>query len=405
MATGTRVIVFLVFAILAASFVAETLLLASEFEDAEWFTLATHDSHLFVFFPTLGLVALAAFYLPSCAFLDMYWRHIRLGRQRFLAGIILLAAVAYWIGAGLAASPYRSVWDVAPETLLADKSEPPGCGSAARPCERVALLEAVTSVRDVARARLGLKEFVRACEPEPLIESEAAVERRRFCFASTPLAASPRLSTDAECCRAQERFEHTIMRLYEAGEAQHSLTGQVHAWLLPLKVFFMLLLLAISFLLAIRHDGVTRHYPDHINRIEVGVLVGAIAMIFFPLMSQAFVQTADALYGVRQEAGFKPIVPFMSFAFGAWALLLLLFFFRRHNPEMELAAKLAGVVASTIAVVKYDLIVALFVRFLGSGADALSVTLLAAFAIFAVLVLLSPRARRVIVGADRDAAP
>src|SRR3990170_7474629 len=125
MSAGTRVIVFLVFAILAASFVAETLLLATEFEDAEWFTLATHDSHLFLFFPTLGLVALAAFYLPSCAFVDMYWRHIKMGRTRFVLGLVVLAAAAYWVGAGLAASPYRSIWDLAPETLLADKSEPP----------------------------------------------------------------------------------------------------------------------------------------------------------------------------------------------------------------------------------------------------------------------------------------
>jgi hypothetical protein len=176
----------------------------------------------------------------------------------------------------------------------------------------------------------------------------------------------------------------------------------VHDWLLPLKVFFLLVLLAISILLAIRHDGVMRHYPSLIGRIEVGVLVGAIAMIFFPLMSQAFVHTTDALYGVRQDTGFKPIVTFMSFAFGAWALLLVLFFFRRHNPEVELAVKLAGVAASTIAVVKYDLIVALFVRFLGSGAGEVSVALLVGLALLAVLVLLSPLARRALVGADKS---
>jgi hypothetical protein len=161
----------------------------------------------------------------------------------------------------------------------------------------------------------------------------------------------------------------------------------------------------ISVLLAVRHDGVMRHYPDHIGRIEVGVLVGAIVMIFFPLMSQAFVQTTDALYGVRQDAGFKPIVNLMSFAFGAWALLIALFFFRRHNPEVELAVKLAGVVASTVAVIKFDLIVDLFVRYLGSGADEVSVGFLIVLAVVAVLALLSPTLRRVIVGGEKSAAP
>jgi hypothetical protein len=176
----------------------------------------------------------------------------------------------------------------------------------------------------------------------------------------------------------------------------------VHSALLPFKVFFLLQLLMISILLALRHEGVARHYPDRIGRIEVGVIVGAIAMVFFPLMSQGFVQTADVLYGVRQDTGFKPIVNAMSFAFGAWALLLVLFFFRRHTPEVELAAKLAGVVASTIAIVKYDLIVALFTRYLGSGANELSIAVLVALAIIAVFILLSPMSRRAIAG-DQDA--
>lgn len=403
MSIGARVFVFLLFLALGATFVAETALLAWEFHGAQWLTLAAHDSHLFLFFPTLGLVALAAFYLPSCALVDMYWRHVKLGRLRFLVGFAVLAVAAYLVGTALAASPFHSVWDLSPATLARDKSEPAGCGSAAKPCERLALIEAVRNASEVSRSRLGLREFVRNCEAEPLIEGSPSAERKRFCFASTPLSDAPRLSTDVECCQAQERFKTAISRLYEPPE-NRSLTGEVHALLLPFKVFFLLVLLAISILLALRHDSVTRHYPDRIASIEVGVLVGAVAMIFFPLMSQAFVQTADALYGVRQGAGFKPIVAFMSFAFGAWALLLVLFFFRRHSPETELAVKLAGVVVSTIAVVKFDLIISILNRFLGAGAEPISVLALIVLAIASVLILLSPFARRAIIGADKDDA-
>jgi surface polysaccharide O-acyltransferase-like enzyme len=126
-------------------------------------------------------------------------------------------------------------------------------------------------------------------------------------------------------------------------------------------------------------------------------------MLFFPLMSQGFVQTANALYGLRQETGFRPIVPFMSFMFGAWALLLLLFFFRRHDTELELAAKLAGVAASTIAVVKYDLIVAVAVRYLGSGAGETSVALLIGLSVFAVIILLSRGVRNFLAGSLPEA--
>src|SRR3990170_1779168 len=131
---GARAFVFVLYLLLGASFVAVTATLVWEFWDTGWLKLATHDSHLFLFFPTLGLVALAAFYLPSCAFVDMYWLYVRLGRLRFIVGIVAVSAISYLIGSGLAASPYRSVWDLSPATLAADKSEPAGCGTATRPC-------------------------------------------------------------------------------------------------------------------------------------------------------------------------------------------------------------------------------------------------------------------------------
>jgi hypothetical protein len=117
-------------------------------------------------------------------------------------------------------------------------------------------------------------------------------------------------------------------------------------------------------------------------------------MVFFPLMSQAFVQTASALYGSSQGAGFKPLVPVMSLLFGGWALLLLLFFYRRHDREVELAAKFAGAIASAVAVIKYDLIVDMTVRFLGSGAGAASIGALVLASALLIFVIWSPLARQ-----------
>jgi len=401
MSLGARVFVFIVYLLLGLSFVAQTALLFWEFGPEKALIFTTFDSHLFLFFPSLGLVALAAFYLPSCAFVDMYWRHISFGLVRFVVGLLVVGAAAAHIGMDLAASRHRSVWDIKPATLAADKSEPAGCGNAgSAPCERVSLLSGVTNLSEVSRKRIGVREFYRSCQGEPLIEPAATEQTKRFCFASTPLSAAPRLSTDAECCKAQQRYQSTIDRLYEAPGNQ-SITGRIHKLLMPAKVFFLFILLGISILLTLRHSGVMRHYPDHIARIEIGVLVGAAAMIFFPLMSQAYVQSADALFGVQQKGGFRSIVTLMSALFGAWAMLLLLFLFRQRDQDLEIAAKLAGVAASTIAVVKYDLLVSIIVRYLGSGADETSVAVVIALAVIAVLVLLSPLARRVVVGTDR----
>jgi uncharacterized membrane protein YuzA (DUF378 family) len=380
--------------LLGLSFVAQTVVLAWEYQSASWFDFLTHDSHLFLFFPTFGLVALAAFYVPSCVFVDMYWRHVRFGPARFIAGFLVVAGLAYFIAHGIAQSRFNAIWQISPDVLRADRGEPAGC-SLARPCDRIPLLEAVNNVSTVSRSRLGLRDFVRTCEPDPLLEITQAGEKKRFCFASTPLTSFDKsrpqqLRTDSECCRSQSRFSQAIGDFYAKPE-QRSLTGRVHVWLLPLKVFFLLVLLAISILLALRYEGVARHYERYLGRLERGVLIGTIAMIFFPLMSQAFVQTADALYGTTQSEGFKPMVPMMSFAFGAWGLLILLFFYRRRDREVELLAKMGGVIGSAIAVLKYDLIVAIFVRLFGSGAGPVQVAVVALVAVICFAVLMKPR--------------
>lgn len=402
MLSGPRAVTLALFAVLGLSFLAETGVLIWEFRDAGWFTIATHDSHLFLFFPTLGLVALAAFFVPALAFTDMYWQHVPYGRPRILIGFFALALVSWFVASALNASPFRPIWDIAPKALLADKNEPAGCGAApAQPCERVALLESLEAVRQVASTRFGLKDFVRQCEADPLIAAAKTPEPERFCFASTPLSEKPLLTSTGDCCRAQTRLKDTILEM-SGPSGQRSYTGLVHAFLLPFKVFFLLLLAVIGALLALRYKGVARHYSNHIGRIDLGVVVGAAAMMFFPLMSQGFVQTADALFGTAQNAGFKPIVNAMTAAFAMWALVLLLVFYRRYDRDLEIAGKMAGVVASAFAVFKYDLLVSLVTRYLGSGAGFPTIAALLIASVGAAFLLVSPRAANFFAGIAGD---
>ena len=82
MSAGIRATVFVIFAILGLSFLAVLGALIYEFRDTEWRDLATIYGQLFLFFPTFGILALCAFFFPACVFLDMYWRHVTLGRAR-----------------------------------------------------------------------------------------------------------------------------------------------------------------------------------------------------------------------------------------------------------------------------------------------------------------------------------
>ena len=113
----------------------------------------------------------------------------------------------------------------------------------------------------------------------------------------------------------------------------------MHAWLLPLKVFFLFVLLAISILLVLRHKAMEQHYKGTIARIEFAVIIGTAAVLFFPFMSQAFVQSSEALFGLTGRGTFGRMMPVLSLAFGAWTLLMVLFFSADGTRNSKLSAK------------------------------------------------------------------
>ncbi len=384
---GARVFVFFVFAILGLSFIASTATLAYEFRDAQWTDFLTLDSHLFLFFPTFGIVALAAFYLPACAFFDLYWRHVRFGRLRFVAGLALLIACSIAIASFILASPKRSAWEISPRSLLADKGEPANC-SRSGTCARMPYLEALANLRAVSRSRIGLADFARDCKSDALIE-KAPDPTRRFCFASTPLGPTPLLQADEDCCQAQERLETAVTTAF-INESERSLTHYVHSWLLPLKIMFLLILLAISLLLAVRFRSVETRYARHISRIERGLVIGAAATMFFPFMSQGFLESSGALVGVNARGTFSTIVPVLSVVFGAWLMLIVFYFYRRRDKQLELIGKLGGALAGAFAALKYNIIASIFVRFLGSGASMYMLGILILLSVLALVAVAWP---------------
>src|SRR5581483_904875 len=68
---GARIVVAIAYIILGASFLASTGLLIQEFRALDWESMLIANSHLFFFFPVFGILALAAFYLPSVVFADL----------------------------------------------------------------------------------------------------------------------------------------------------------------------------------------------------------------------------------------------------------------------------------------------------------------------------------------------
>jgi len=386
MSIGSRVFVAFIYSVLGLSFVATTAALYNEYWNAEWFSLALIYSHLFVFFPIFGIVALFAFYLPSAVFLDMYWNHVPFGRLRFLIGFILVSVASYFVAQLIMKGDTPAIWQVPAPVLLADRGNPPGCGPD-QTCIRANILQTVASVRKVSQNRIGLSPFVRECEPDLLLEMPPELLANRFCFVTQSRIPA------AECCKAQERFSKSVASMYQKA-GHESLTGRLHVILLPLKVFFLLVLLLIGALLAFRRRKVLRFYGPIVPSMERDLIVGAAVMLIWPVMNHAFLQSASVMYGSFGRSLYAQMTPVFSVLFGAWALMLLFFFFRHFEKDKEAAVKIIGVIASALAVIKYDAIIDLGARFLGSGSNYYTLGGISAFAVIALMSLFPGRKPR-----------
>lgn len=414
---GSWVFVGLVYGALAVSFLLTTGIMIWEFWFAGWLDHLTTHSHLFLFFPTFGVIALLAFAVPAALLTDIYTGacHIRHGRIRFTIGALVLLAASIWISHQLQSSYHRSVWEVAPEVLIADRGEPAECVKRDGACARLPVLAAISGVREASASRLGVGDLIRNCARDQLLAPPPVPERPRICFVTTqwpwPHEKGPiPHTTDDACCKAQGVMLETVNDWYRKDQ-RTSWTAEAHKWLLWMKVFFVLNLVAISVLLVWRNKLIVEHYPQWIDRVERGLLIGMMASMFLPFMSQAFVLSWEALVGTIGRGTFGAITPLLIGTFGVCTLLILLFFYQREDRSSELFAKLLGAAASMLAVMKYDLVVDLFVRGFNAGADWRTLTGLVIACVLAAAAVVhswnaeprKPRRRAATVVRDPDA--
>ena len=377
---GARIFVAFVFSILAAAFITSSWVLMREFGPDNGYAMAAFYSHGFLFFPTIGLVALIAFYTPATIFTDLYWHHVGSGKWRLFIGFVLTGALSLYIADVLTArhivfdllkrQPPSAIktgfvpalWELHPDTLTGDPGSPAGCAGDDQLCDRQPVLRSLKILRKVSHSRTGLTAFSRNCSADPLLETPPSARLLRYCF---PLL---RKVDARRCCFAQERWSRELSQMFRS-EPEHSKTGYMHALTLPFKVFFMLMLFAIGVLLAAWRSTLDRYYESYMPQVENGVLIGAAAMLFWPVTNQAFLQSAAVLYGPYSGSIYQNALgPVFSLIFGLWGLLILFFFFRHQEKTVELWVKVLGGMASVMAAVRYEEIIDYAVRFAGSGA-------------------------------------
>lgn len=416
MSPYSRVFVFVVFAILALSFWATTGALYWEysedwrrpqFEGTLWFDLMTHYSHMFLFFPLFGTVALFAFYLPATAFVDMYWRpadqpghEIPHAKLRFIGGFLGAAAVSTGLAYGLSLGNEASLWQIKPELLREGGSDGRVCALLGPDgaCQRVTFPTGLANVRRVSQDRERITDLKRTCGRDPLIEQINGPEPKRYCFVTAqysrdPEALQSKLLNDLDCCAAMQRFETDARNVHLATPESRSLLDRTQNITLGLKIFFLLVILIISVLLAFRHKRIVAQYGQFAHRIDRGVLIGTFAMLFLPFMNHAYLLSTELIYGPNDWLGGGEGVSFyrvpyaLSIAFGIWGFFIMLFFIRREDKEAERMSKIIGSIASGVFVLKYETMIDYAVRFAGPGAGNQSVIALVTLAVLMWLAL------------------
>jgi hypothetical protein len=375
--TGARVFVTVLFVMLAASFLASTTLLVNEFKDADWLSIVVAHSHLFFYFPLFGILALAAFYLPAVVFTDLYWRRLPYGKLRFAVGAIVLAGLSVYVAHRLDGEP-RALWEISPKALLDDRGEPGGCQAASGTCQRVPILWALSDLRTAAQERHGLSKFGRSCLVDKMLELPDEMEKERQCF-----PAGKKLK-GIDCCKAQDQFRRNISQLH-ADPANRSQSANLDRLFMPLKIFFILIVVVIAAMLARWRGQIDEHYRELVPPIERGVIVGAFAMLFWPIMDYGYQQTANVLFGRFHGAQLR-----YSLVIVPWALLLLFYFLRRLGKKGEMVGQIAGVVTAAVAVLRYEDLNDWAVRLLGIGTNVWIMGVLGVLALTGFVALIKP---------------
>jgi hypothetical protein len=349
---GARIFVGVVFTILGAAFLASTGLLIHEFQNGDVITMVVAHSNLFLFFPVLGMLALFGFYLPATIFTHLYFTKIPFGIPRFLFGFLVVIAATWGVDRYLDTSP-RAIWELSAATIAADKGEEGNCeaGQCRQPIGKV-----LPALRDYALKGTALSKFARNCKDDPYLEEPEDFKLKRFCF-----PALAQLDGRA-CCAAQKKFSTAVDTLY-ADPTKRSQAARFDRILMPLKIFFVVVIIVIGVLLAIWRDKVDEHYERYVPAMERGIIIGAFAMLLWPVMDYGYLTTTYILFGHFDTI---PQVR-LSIVIAPWVLLLLFYFLRRLGEQGELVGQISGVVVAAVTVLRYQEINDWATKLLGVG--------------------------------------
>lgn len=376
---GVRLTVAVLFLSLGASFVVSTAAVMHEFRHAGWLALVLGHSHVLLFFPVFGLLVLAAFFVPTALLAYVYWVHIPFGKVRLLVGVGVLGMLSYALALWMDKPP-RSLWEASPRAVALDRGSPIDCGQGGQPaCLRAPFASTFSKLRAIAQTKTDLHHLARACMINPLTRLPDSHHQKLYCFAADS-------NLDAfECCNAQARFANALLQLH-ADPGNRSGSGTLDALSLPGKFFFVLMIMIVGVLLATRRGAIAKLWPEWASAMDRGVVIGALAMLLWPLMDYSYQQTANLLFG----GGHSGLQMRVSLFVPPWTVLMLSCFLRYLGRPLEALGQVAFVTIAVACVAFFDQLYMWAMRSLGIGADYWVVASLITLAVLGCVLLVWP---------------
>lgn len=428
-----RIIAFIITSVLtlvfAAAFVAETVLLFMEFGLKLGLTMATFAPQQYIFFPSLGLLGLYFFRPVGQVALEAAMSRVMPALGGLIVIGVTLGGTYVLLEQFRGSGSDRSWWEVSRAALEAehelelDRARVRAADEAAarwradegrdpilqdtyfradqalrRGRELQDEIAAAEAAGDNRELKLLMEEKERLDSVTPSVRSIIAAHTRMGSVvredmdlsehvdlevASTALIdyrGLARLLPDVQAycivtgsleavayCREQQGALRDRITALHATDA--SKLAARHPNFLALKTAFLFYVFGLGIFVLTNHRHVENVTGVRAKTASKALVVGALALLFWPILNQAYVMSMRAMFGLDQSGSFVELAPlYVAFAI-VWTAAIVLFFLRINRAGAATWTQVGTLSLTVLTVLQFDVIVHQINRFIGAGAE------------------------------------
>ncbi len=362
-------VVWLLTAGFVVAFIGETVMLFWEFGFQPGLTMATFAPQQFVFFPTLGVVAVLFFRDAAVLAVESAFSRITPAIAGLAVAVITVVGTGFMVGQFRGEGSDRSWWEVSLPALLEDHGGPicqpndETCGER----DTLSVISAHLRMGPAVREGLDLSEHVDTEQASTVLNDYLALSQL-LPATTVYCVASGRLETVDACRTSQIELHHRINDLY-AIEGNQSKLGRAHEYFLTAKTAFLFYIFGLGIFILSNHERMREVCGARIIPACKTLPVGALAMVIWPVLNQAYVMTNRAMFGIDRGTGYVEFAPiYVAFTI-VWAASIMLFFLRLNRANAAMWTQVGTLSVTGLTVLQFDVIVRQANRIVGAGAE------------------------------------